>query len=107
MLLRPSSPFLSLPSLPLPFFSLLPLLSFPLFPSLFPPFPSLPPLLPSPLSITNIQSSGANYVQGALNWGPTPQLNGVGKSYWWWNDRQVPFSDGFHTYTMEWTEGWL
>ncbi|KAJ7909649.1 glycoside hydrolase family 16 protein [Mycena leptocephala] len=50
---------------------------------------------------------GANYVQGALNWGPTPQLNGVGKSYSWWADKRVPFSDGFHTYTMEWTEGWL
>jgi hypothetical protein len=30
--------------------------------------------------------------------GPTPQLNGVGKSYSWWADKRVPFSDGFHTY---------
>ncbi|KAJ6492438.1 glycoside hydrolase family 16 protein [Mycena vitilis] len=50
---------------------------------------------------------GANYVQGALNWGPTPTLNGVSKSYSWWTEKRTPFSDGFHTYTMEWTEGWL
>ncbi|KAF7335512.1 Glucan 1,3-beta-glucosidase [Mycena venus] len=50
---------------------------------------------------------GSNYVQGALNWGPTPQLNGVGKSYSWWTDRRTPFSNDFHTYTMEWTDKWL
>ncbi|KAJ6577945.1 concanavalin A-like lectin/glucanase domain-containing protein [Mycena capillaripes] len=50
---------------------------------------------------------GSNYVQGALNWGPSPQLNGVGKSYSWWTDRRTPFSNEFHTYTMEWTDKWL
>ncbi|KAJ6524269.1 glycoside hydrolase family 16 protein, partial [Mycena vulgaris] len=50
---------------------------------------------------------GANYVQGALNWGPTPALNGVGHSYSWWTERRETFSSGFHTYTLEWTDEWL
>ncbi|KAJ7196449.1 glycoside hydrolase family 16 protein [Mycena rebaudengoi] len=41
---------------------------------------------------------GANYVQGSLNWGPNPQLNG---------ERRKLFSSDFHTYVMEWTEEWL
>ncbi|CAK5275550.1 unnamed protein product [Mycena citricolor] len=50
---------------------------------------------------------GANYVQGSLNWGPTPGLNGVGKSYSWWTEKRQAFSSGFHTYTLEWTDKWL
>ncbi|KAF5378975.1 hypothetical protein D9757_009121 [Collybiopsis confluens] len=50
---------------------------------------------------------GANYVQGALNWGPTPELNSVSKSYSWWSDKRVPFSQGFHTYVVEWTTSFL
>jgi hypothetical protein len=48
--------------------------------------------------------SGSNYVQGALNWGPNPALNAVEKTYSWWTDRRVPFTAGWHTYTLEWTE---
>ncbi|KAF5364853.1 hypothetical protein D9757_012749 [Collybiopsis confluens] len=50
---------------------------------------------------------GANYVQGALNWGPTPELNSVSKSYSWWSDKRVPFSRDFHTYVVEWTTSFL
>ncbi|KAJ7723832.1 glycoside hydrolase family 16 protein [Mycena maculata] len=50
---------------------------------------------------------GANYVQGALNWGPSPALNGVGKSYSWWSSKRTPFSSDFHTYSLEWTDQWL
>ncbi|KAJ7505616.1 concanavalin A-like lectin/glucanase domain-containing protein [Mycena galericulata] len=50
---------------------------------------------------------GANYVQGALNWGPTPSLNGVGHSYSWWTTRRDKFSSGFHTYALEWTDQWI
>ncbi|KAJ7792299.1 glycoside hydrolase family 16 protein [Mycena olivaceomarginata] len=50
---------------------------------------------------------GSNYVQGALNWGPNPGLNAVEKTYSWWTDRRVPFTAGWHTYTLEWTESWL
>ncbi|KAJ7149763.1 glycoside hydrolase family 16 protein [Mycena crocata] len=50
---------------------------------------------------------GANYVQGALNWGPSPSLNGVSKSYSWWTEKRKLFSSGFHTYTMEWTSEWI
>ncbi|KAJ6615840.1 concanavalin A-like lectin/glucanase domain-containing protein [Mycena sp. CBHHK59/15] len=50
---------------------------------------------------------GANYVQGSLNWGPSPALNGVGHSYSWWTEKRTPFSAGFHTYALEWTDRWL
>ncbi|KAJ7056830.1 glycoside hydrolase family 16 protein [Mycena amicta] len=50
---------------------------------------------------------GANYVQGSLNWGPTPALNSVGKSYSWWVEKRKVFSSDFHTYTMEWTDKWI
>ncbi|KAF8168622.1 concanavalin A-like lectin/glucanase domain-containing protein [Mycena galopus ATCC 62051] len=50
---------------------------------------------------------GGNYVQGSLNWGPTPLLNAVSKTYSWWTDRRIPFSSKFHTYVLEWTDTWL
>ncbi|TFK67104.1 glycoside hydrolase family 16 protein [Pluteus cervinus] len=50
---------------------------------------------------------GSNYVQGSLNWGPTPQLNGVSKTYSWWSNKRVPFSDDFHTYALEWTDKFI
>ncbi|KAJ7709250.1 glycoside hydrolase family 16 protein [Mycena olivaceomarginata] len=48
-----------------------------------------------------------HYVQGALNQGPNPALNAVSKTYFLWTDRRVPFTAGWHTYTLEWTESWL
>ncbi|KAF7375487.1 Glucan 1,3-beta-glucosidase [Mycena sanguinolenta] len=50
---------------------------------------------------------GSNYVQGSLNWGPTVGLNSVSKTYSYWEDRRTPFSNDFHTYTLEWTDSWL
>ncbi|KAF5378367.1 hypothetical protein D9615_008740 [Tricholomella constricta] len=50
---------------------------------------------------------GSNYVQGSLNWGPAPNLNGVSKTYSWWTDKRKKFSDDFHTYALEWTEDFL
>jgi len=50
---------------------------------------------------------GSNYVQGALNWGPTPELNGVSKSYSWWTNRRRGFNQDFHTYALEWTDEFL
>lgn len=50
---------------------------------------------------------GSNYVQGSLNWGPNPSLNGVSKSYSWWTERRTSFADGFHTYVLEWTDEFL
>ena len=51
--------------------------------------------------------SGSNYVQGALNWGPSPELNGVSKSYSWWTDKRRSFGNDFHTYVLEWTDKFL
>ncbi|KDR73819.1 hypothetical protein GALMADRAFT_125114 [Galerina marginata CBS 339.88] len=50
---------------------------------------------------------GSNYVQGALNWGPAPSLNGVSKSYSWWTDKRKSFAADFHTYALEWTPEFL
>ncbi|KAJ3855773.1 glucan 1,3-beta-glucosidase [Lentinula lateritia] len=52
-------------------------------------------------------ANGANFVQGALNWGPSPQLNSVSKSYSWWSNKRVPFSSDFHTYALEWTTSFI
>ncbi|KAJ6477596.1 concanavalin A-like lectin/glucanase domain-containing protein [Mycena sanguinolenta] len=37
----------------------------------------------------------------------TVGLNAVSKTYSWWEDRRTPFSNDFHTYTLEWTDSWL
>jgi hypothetical protein len=50
---------------------------------------------------------GSNYVNGALNWGPAPSLNGYSKSYSWWSDKRQSFGADFHTYALEWTTEFL
>jgi beta-glucanase (GH16 family) len=50
---------------------------------------------------------GSNSVQGTLNWGPAPQLNGAQFSYSWWTDKRKSFGSDFHTYLLEWTEDFL
>ncbi|KAF8914733.1 concanavalin A-like lectin/glucanase domain-containing protein [Mucidula mucida] len=50
---------------------------------------------------------GSNFVQGTLNWGPSPALNGAEKSFSWWTERRESFADGFHTYVLEWTDKFL
>lgn len=50
---------------------------------------------------------GSNYVQGTLNWGPTPDLNSAAKSYSWWSDKRQGFDEGFHIYRLEWDERFL
>lgn len=52
-------------------------------------------------------SSGSNFVQGSLNWGPAYNLNGISKSYSWWTERRRSFADDFRTYVLEWTEDFL
>ncbi|PFH48494.1 glycoside hydrolase family 16 protein [Amanita thiersii Skay4041] len=50
---------------------------------------------------------GSNFVQGSLHWGPTPQLDGVTRTYSWWTDKRKSFGSDFHTYALEWTEDFL
>ncbi|KAF9473865.1 ectomycorrhiza-upregulated GH16 glucan endo-1,3-beta-glucosidase precursor [Pholiota conissans] len=50
---------------------------------------------------------GSNFVQGSLNWGPAPQLNGISKSYSWWTDKRKSFAADFHTYALEWTPDFI
>jgi hypothetical protein len=69
------------------------------FPYLYFDNPHANNTLPSP--------SGSNYVQGSLNWGPAPNLNGVSKSYSWWTERRRGFNQDFRTYALEWTPDFL
>ena len=46
-------------------------------------------------------------MQGSLNWGPTPNLNGILKSSSWWTDKRKSFGSEFHTYALEWTPDFL
>lgn len=64
-------------------------------------------LFPFFLKLIPPYSSGSNYVQGSLNWGPAPNLNGVSKSYSWWTERRRGFNQDFRTYVLEWTQDFL
>lgn len=57
--------------------------------------------------VPNPKFRGSNYVQGSLNWGPAPGLNGVSKTFSWWTERRKQFNEDFHTYALEWTEDFL
>jgi len=50
---------------------------------------------------------GRNYVRGSLNWGPTTFLNAVSKTFGWFSKRRGSFSEGFHTYMLEWDEDFV
>ena len=50
---------------------------------------------------------GIDYVRGSLNWGPFTWLNGVSKTYGWWSQRRSAYDDGFHTYSVEWTDKFI
>ena len=50
---------------------------------------------------------GNDVVRGSLNWGPFTWLNGVAKTYGWRSIRRSSYADGFHTYTLEWTEKFI
>ncbi|KAG1748074.1 glycoside hydrolase family 16 protein [Suillus lakei] len=50
---------------------------------------------------------GIDYVRGSLNWGPLSFLNAVSKTFGWWTQRRTDYGEGFHTYTLEWTESFL
>ena len=46
-------------------------------------------------------------MRGSLNWGPFTWLNGVAKTFGWWNTRRSAYDDGFHTYSVEWTDSFI
>ncbi|KAK7017657.1 GH16 beta-1 3-glucan recognition protein [Favolaschia claudopus] len=50
---------------------------------------------------------GVNYVRSSLNWGPATFLNAVAKTYGWWTQRRGRYDEGFHTYALEWSEGFM
>ncbi|KAF8509095.1 hypothetical protein JB92DRAFT_2948891 [Gautieria morchelliformis] len=52
-------------------------------------------------------AQGNNFVRGSLNWGPTFALNAVSKTFGWWEQRRSSYSQGFHTYSLEWTPDFL
>ncbi|THG96108.1 hypothetical protein EW026_g5660 [Hermanssonia centrifuga] len=53
------------------------------------------------------KAQGRDVVRGSLNWGPFSWLNGVSKTYGWWNDRRQSYDQGFHTYSVEWNEQFI
>ncbi|KAJ7737882.1 GH16 beta-1,3-glucan recognition protein [Mycena maculata] len=50
---------------------------------------------------------GINYVRSSLNWGPSPALNEVAKTYGFYKSRRGRYDSGFHTYGLEWSEGFI
>lgn len=53
------------------------------------------------------KAQGRDYVRGSLNWGPFTWLNGVGRTFGWWNTRRASYDEGFHTYAVEWTADFI
>lgn len=53
------------------------------------------------------KAQGVDYVRGSLNWGPFSWLNGVSKTFGWWNTRRTSYDEEFHTYSLEWTDKFL
>ncbi|KAF4610231.1 hypothetical protein D9613_010576 [Agrocybe pediades] len=50
-------------------------------------------------------SQGSNFVRSSLNYGPFSTL--VENIFGWFSLKRTSFADGFHTYTMEWTEDFM
>ncbi|CAK5283806.1 unnamed protein product [Mycena citricolor] len=50
---------------------------------------------------------GVNYVRSSLNWGPATFLDAVAKTYGWWTERRSRYDEQFHTYALEWTDGFI
>ncbi|TFK38507.1 GH16 beta-1,3-glucan recognition protein [Crucibulum laeve] len=50
---------------------------------------------------------GNNWVRGSLNWGPSPWLNAVAKTFGAWEMRRGSYSADFHTYALEWDEDFM
>lgn len=50
-------------------------------------------------------AQGSNYVRSILTYGPLSNL--LAKSYGWQNVKQTSYDQGFHTYTIEWTENFI
>jgi beta-glucanase (GH16 family) len=50
---------------------------------------------------------GRNYVRSTLNWGPTVDLNAGAKTYGWWFERRTSYDQGFHDFSVEWTEDYM
>lgn len=55
----------------------------------------------------NYPKQGINYVRSSLNWGPATFLNAVAKTYGWVTQRRGRYDDGFHTYALEWSDGFM
>lgn len=50
-------------------------------------------------------AQGLNYVRSSLNYGPFEAI--MTKIYGWQSQKRSSYDLGFHTYTMEWTDGWM
>jgi Glycosyl hydrolases family 16 len=50
-------------------------------------------------------AQGVNFVRSSLNWGPLPSL--VARLYGWQSLKRSTYAEGFHTYTLEWTDKFI
>lgn len=50
-------------------------------------------------------AQGTNYVRASLNYGVLPGVQT--HLFGWWEDKRSAFSEQFHTYALEWTDGWM
>ncbi|KAI0251038.1 concanavalin A-like lectin/glucanase domain-containing protein [Lactifluus subvellereus] len=48
---------------------------------------------------------GVNFVRSTLNWGPLPKV--IARLYGWQSLKRTNYAQGFHTYTLEWTENFI
>lgn len=51
------------------------------------------------------RAQGANFVRASLNYGPMPAV--FNQIFGWWSSKRTPFSNGWHTYTLEWDEKFM
>ncbi|KZT06745.1 glycoside hydrolase family 16 protein [Laetiporus sulphureus 93-53] len=50
-------------------------------------------------------AQGVDYVRGQLIYGVMASLQTT--LYGWWDSKMTPYSEGFHTYSLEWTADWM
>jgi len=48
---------------------------------------------------------GINFVRSSLNWGPLSNV--VARLFGWQSLKRTNYAQGFHTYTLEWTENFI
>ena len=61
------------------------------------------------MSLTDVTTwdSGRNFVTAGLNWGPATNMNQQSRTNGWRKMRHGDFSEGYHTYVLEWSPDFM